>query len=106
MSSSSEMTGRRFLGILFLRGLLALAVALALAYVVDAAVLRYRAATNRNAFATLTVHPYYAMDRKDKKTEFIYDEPHDETCVNSLFPHMGDSPCWYLRRHTDEKLPD
>jgi hypothetical protein len=106
MSTSREMTGRRFLGILFLRGLLALAVAAALVYGLDAAVLRFRVATNRNAFSTVTVHPYYAVDRKDKKTEYLYNDPQDETCVNSLFPHMGDSPCWYLRRHTDEKLPD
>lgn len=100
------MTGRRFLGILFLRTVLGLATALALSYLIDAAVLRYRAATNRGAFSTITVHPYYAVERKDKKIEYIYDQPSDETCVNSLFPHLGDSPCWYRRRHTDEKLPD
>jgi hypothetical protein len=86
--------------------MLGLAVAIAFIYTVDAAVLRYRAATNRNAFSTITVHPYYAMPRKDKKTEYMYDDPEDQTCVNSLFPHMGDVPCWYLRRHTDEELPD
>ncbi len=103
MSNHDQITNKQFLGILFLRGLLGLAVAVALAYAVDAAVLRFRAATHRNAFGTVTVHPYYAMDRKDKKTEFMYDDPRDETCVNSLFPHLGDSPCWYLRRHKDEE---
>ncbi len=102
MSTAREMTGRRFLGILLLRGLLGLAAALALAYAVDAAILRFRASTNRGAFSTVTVHPYFAMDRKDKKTEYVYEDTRDETCVNALFPHMGDSPCWYLRRHTDE----
>jgi hypothetical protein len=106
MSTTREMTGGQFLGILFLRSLLALAIAIALVYAVDAALLRFRAATNRNAFATVTVHPYFAVDRKDKKTEFLYQDPQDETCVNSLFPHLGHSPCWYLRRHTDESLPN
>jgi hypothetical protein len=106
MADTHDMTGRRFLGILFLRILLGCAIAAALAYVVDAAVLRYRAASGRNAFSTVTVHPYYAMPRKDKKLEYMYDDPQDETCVNSLFPHLGDSPCWYLRRHKDEQLPD
>src|SRR5271156_2434730 len=101
MSNTREMTGRRFLGLLFLRVLLSLAIATALAYAIDAGILRYRAATNRNAFNTITVHPYFAVERKDKKIEYMYADPRDETCVNSIFPHMGDSPCWYLRRHSD-----
>jgi len=104
MSNVGEMTGRRFLGLLLLRVLLGTVGTLALVYAVDAAVLRFRAATNRGAFGTVTVHPYFAMDRKDKKIEYIYDDPQDETCVNSLFPHMGDSPCWYLKLHTDEAV--
>ncbi len=106
MSNPRQITGRQYLGILFLRGVLGLAIAVALVYVVDAAILRFRATTNRNAFSTVTVHPYFAVDRKDKKTEYMYEDPKDETCVNSLFPHLGDSPCWYVRRHTDEALPD
>ena len=100
------MTGRQYLGVLFLQGLLALAIAVALVYAVDAAILRFRAATNRNAFGTVTVHPYFAMDRKDKKTEYLYQDPQDQTCVNSLFPHLGDEPCWYLRKHIDQALPN
>lgn len=100
------MTSKEFLGILVLRGLLALALAAALAFAIDAALLRYRVSGNRNAFGSVTVHPYYAFPRKDKKTEIIFDDPQDETCVNSLFPQMGDSPCWYLRHHTDRQLPE
>jgi hypothetical protein len=106
MANRREMSGRRILGLLFLRSLLGLAVTIAVAYALDAAILRFRASTNRNAFSTVTVHPYYAMPRKDKKIEYMYDDPEEETCVNALFPHLGDSPCWYLRRHTDERLPD
>jgi len=89
-----------------MRGILGLAIAVALIYALDAAVLRFRVAANRHAFDTVRVHPFYAMDRKDKKTEFMFDDPKDETCVNSLFPHLGDSPCWYLRRHTNEEIPN
>jgi hypothetical protein len=96
MANKREITGRQFLGILFLRSLLGLAVAASLAYLIDAAVLRFRVATNRNALSTVTVRPYYAVDRKDKKTEFLFSDPQEETCVNS--------PCWYLRRHTDEEI--
>jgi hypothetical protein len=97
-------TGRNFLAILFLRSVLALCLAAASAFVIDAAILRYRASTNRNPFGTVTVHPYYAFPRKDKKTELVFDDPRDETCANSLFPQMGYSPCWYLRRHSDYEL--
>ncbi len=91
---------------LLLRVLLALCLTAALIFVIDAAVLRYRVSANRNAFGTVTVHPYYAFPRKDKKNELIFEDPRDETCVNSLLPHMGDSPCWYLRSHSDRLMPD
>lgn len=99
-------TGKQFLGFLFARAALVFSLAVALVFAVDAGLLRYRASANRNAFSTVTVHPYYTFPRKDKKTELIFDEPHDETCSNSLFPQMGYSPCWYLRRHTDEQMPN
>lgn len=91
---------------LILRGLLGVCLAGALAFAIDAAVLRYRVSAKRDALGTVTVHPYYAFPRKDKKTELIFDDPQDETCANSLFPQMGYSPCWYLRRHPDRQLAD
>jgi hypothetical protein len=88
------------------RVLLGLAALLALAFAIDAGVLHYRVATNRNAFATVTVRPFYAVERKDKRVEYMYNDPEQQTCVNSVFPQLGDTPCWYLRRHTEQKLPD
>ena len=29
---------------------------------------------------------------------FIFDEPESRTCVHSLFPHLGQPPCWYAER--------
>jgi hypothetical protein len=26
-------------------------------------------------------------------------------CVHSLFPHMGDKPCWYLLRNSHKPIP-
>jgi hypothetical protein len=100
------VTGKQFLAIIFLRGLLAPCLAGALAFAMDAAILRYRASAKRDAFGTVTVHPYYAFPRKDKETELIFDDPRDETCANSLFPQMGYSPRWYLRSHSDRQLPN
>jgi hypothetical protein len=85
-----------------------LAVALllgsALLYASDYLILRYRVAANRNAYGTVTVQPYYAVPRKDHRTEYLFDDPQDQTCVNSLFPHFGDRPCWYLIRNKQKRI--
>lgn len=105
MPDTSPPTGQQILARLFVRVLLALLVVLALAFAVDAGILRYRASANRNAFSTITVRPFYAVPRKDKKVEYEFDDPRDQTCSNSLFPQMGYTPCWYLRRHKDQEIP-
>jgi hypothetical protein len=95
---------RRALSRVFKRAIVAVVLGLALLYAADFLLLRYRVATNRNPYGTVTVQPYYAVPRKDHKTEFLFDDPQDETCVNSLFPHMGDSPCWYLNRNKQKRI--
>jgi hypothetical protein len=76
----------------------------ALVYAADYLLLRYRIATNHGPFGTVTVRPYYAVPQKNHKTEFLFDDPQDETCVHSLFPHLGDQPCWYLSTHKDQRI--
>ncbi len=79
-------------------------LSIAVIYAADYLVLRYRVAVNRQPFGTVTVQPYYAVPQKDHKTEFLFDDPEDETCVHSLFPHLGDSPCWYLSRNKEKRI--
>ncbi len=86
------------------RALLAIIVLLAIAYVCDYALLRYRIARNRDAFGTVTVQKFYAIREKTGKTEFGTGDPEDVTCANSLFPHSGYTPCWYLRRHPEQQI--
>lgn len=81
--------------------IIALAV---LVYACDYMIWRYRAATNNNAYGTLTVQYYYAIGEKSGKTEYDFQPPQQETCVNSLFPHAGYSPCWYERKHTEKAI--
>ena len=57
-----------------------------------------------NGFGSVTVRRYYAVPQKSGKIEFLQAEPQDQTCVRSLFPHMGDAPCWYVRRHTEQRI--
>ena len=47
---------------------------------------------------------YYAVGLKNGKTEMMYAEPENQTCVNSVFPHRGYYPCWYLRRHNVRQI--
>lgn len=71
----------------------------AITYVGDYAALRYRMAAKKNPFGQVTVTPYFAMALKNGRTEFQFQQPQVQTCVNALYPHMGMQPCWYLSRH-------
>lgn len=84
-------------------GVLFLAALVAVTFVGDYALLRYRIAAQRNPFGSVTVRPYYAVRLKSGKTEFLFQNPQPETCVNSLFPRFGMAPCWYARRHLEKR---
>jgi len=70
-------------------------------YAADYLIARSRGA---RAFDTVQVQPYYAVPLKDGKTEFMMLDPQNRTCVHALFPHFGYSPCWYLKRRTDQRI--
>ena len=76
----------------------------AFAFAGDYAGLRYRIAAQKDPFGAVTVRPYYAVRLKSGKTEFLFEDPQPETCVNSLFPHFGMTPCWYARRHPERRI--
>lgn len=75
-----------------------------LAYTIDYAVFRYRVATNRQPFGQITVTSYDAVPQKNGKTEFLFNPPETQTCVNALFPRQGYVPCWYLQRHAEQRI--
>jgi hypothetical protein len=85
---------KRILPVLF-----ALVVFVAATYIGDVVVLQFR----KNPTSVVTVHPYTAVPRKDKREELMFDDPYDETCINSLFPHQQMPPCWYLKQHTEKR---
>jgi len=74
-----------------------------LAFGVDFALFHLRVAANRNPYGSVVVSHYYAVLQKNGKTEFIFDPPAPETCVNALFPQSGMRPCWYLSRHPEQR---
>ena len=77
---------------------------LSILYAADDLAVRFRIPRNRDPFATVTVQRSYSVMKKDGKPDFYFDPPHDQTCVRSLFPHLGDEPCWYLRRHQNQQV--
>ncbi len=88
----------------FYRILLAIFLLIAVIYLCDYAVLRYRISKNHTPFGTVTVEQYYAIKQKNGKIEFSTGDTEDVPCVNSLFPHSGYSPCWYLSRHNEKQV--
>jgi len=77
---------------------------LATVYVCDYVSVRFQIPPSHQAYGTVVVKRYYAVPLKDKKTEYMSLEPETETCVNSLFPHMGNPPCWYLTKHNRKQI--
>jgi hypothetical protein len=75
-------------------------------YTGDYIFLRYRRMNGRNIRDAVQVQRYYAIAEKNNKTEFMYDEPESRECVCALFPHFGDVPCWYARRHREERIDE
>ena len=96
-------SGKVLLRRIFIRTLLGLLAATAVAWVCDYGVFRLRVAMNWNAYGTVTVDHYTAVAQKNGKTQFIVDPPASQSCANSLFSHAALQPCWYLRKHPEER---
>ena len=88
---------------IFVAAVLVLVGTAALVYGLDYAVFRVRAAVTPKAYGSVVVHHYTAVLQKNGKTTLTFDPPQPWTCVNSLFPHQGWLPCWYLSRHPDQR---
>jgi hypothetical protein len=49
-----------------------------------------------------------AIPEKGGKTSYEIDRQNPEqttTCVHSLFPHAGSSPCWYVKPRLNQPIP-
>jgi hypothetical protein len=82
--------------------ILAAVVLLATVYLCDYLSLRMKIPASRTG--SVQIQRSWAVTMKDKKTEFMFDPPQAEECVNSLFPHSGDPPCWYAERHRKPRV--
>ena len=41
---------------------------------------------------TIKIRPLYVVPRKDGRAELDFGDPETQTCVHSLFPHLGYDP--------------
>ena len=81
------------------RAIIGLILSLLAVYVGDYAVAKGR------PLGSVEVQPFYAIHQKNGKTEFDYSMPTEtQTCVASLFPHLGSNPCWYVTKHKTRKI--
>ncbi|HZO99820.1 MAG TPA: hypothetical protein VFD30_05985 [Terriglobia bacterium] len=77
---------------------------LAIFYAGDYASVRWPILKRRNPFGVVKIQRYYAVMKKDGKPDFYFDQPENQTCVHSLFPHLGYVPCWYLNRRRVQRI--
>jgi hypothetical protein len=87
-----------------LRILITALILLAAVYCGDYLWVRYPFPGGRQAFGKITVQRYDAISEKNNRTEYVFEDPVTLTCVHSLFPHFGYRPCWYLSRHTEQRI--
>jgi hypothetical protein len=94
---------RRSLEILW-RILAAVALVVGTLYLCDYLSLRFHIPSGRETFGSVQIQRSYAVTMKDKKTEYMFDPPTTQVCVNSLFPHFGNPPCWYAVNHRKQRI--
>ena len=81
-----------------------LVLALGLPYAVDASWVWLRTTDHHLPTRTVQIHVMLAVPQKDNRVEFIPGGTVTESCLSSLFPHSGLSPCWYVERHTRREV--
>jgi hypothetical protein len=50
-------------------------------------------------YDTVQVNQILLIPLKNHKMEADAQSSADQPCARSIFPHGGDDPCWWLRRH-------
>jgi hypothetical protein len=58
----------------------------------------------RVPLSTIQITKFYAVPQKDGKTSYEPGDQETQTCVNSMFPHMGYNPCWYVKHHRIQQV--
>jgi hypothetical protein len=88
------------------RVLLPTILALGALYLGDYVALHYRIARSGPAAALETVTVLYGTQLKNGQVKIFWDQPQTETCTRSIFPHLGNPPCWYAKRHATKLITE
>jgi hypothetical protein len=96
--------------ILIERMVIGFALGLALAYACDYLYVRVRMLHPKpdDPFESITAPRLLAISEKGNKTSYELDEQNPTQtvrCVHAIFPHMGDAPCWYLKKKLYQPIP-
>jgi len=75
-----------------------------LLYAGDYVSVRYGLPGGRQTTDTVQIRPYMAIPQKNGREELVPMDARTQTCVISLFPHMGMNPCWYVRGHRQPRI--
>jgi hypothetical protein len=102
MGESPNETGSQLLWRWLLRTVLALAALTVLIYAGDFVVLQAREHMG-SAHGSVTVDNADVVNEKGGKVEYFFNPPQPTPCVRALFPHEGQSPCWWLARHPEQQ---
>jgi hypothetical protein len=86
--------------------LLVAIVSLIVLYGGDYLFLRYRLGRGIPVQGVMHVSRYYAVPQKNNRVAFFYDPPDTGECSRSLFPQLGDNPCWYANRKKDNRIDE
>jgi hypothetical protein len=95
---------------IFKRAIIGILVVLLAAFILDYLVLRAKMMFPKLGAATGTVQMtrLYAISEKNGRVEYELDANQPEVtmpCVHSLFPHLGNNPCWYLQQNATKPIP-
>jgi hypothetical protein len=81
-----------------LRGVVVLLAGFVASYLGDSAIFLLRG----SPLSKVSVNQFQSVPLKGTKIEYDYLGTSDVPCSQSLFPHAGQSPCWYLRRNPNQ----
>jgi hypothetical protein len=83
-----------------------LIVAFLATYAADFLWLRYRIWKPRanDPFESVKLDRFYAITQKNGREDYEPADTQTVTCVHSIFPHSGFSPCWYVVRQNGKPI--
>jgi hypothetical protein len=98
------------LSTIFKRTVIGIVVTIVAAFIVDYVVLRAKLMFPKlgDANGTVQMTRLYAISEKNGRVEYELDANQPQItmpCVHSVFPHMGNSPCWYLQQNATKPIP-